>query len=80
MAKQYLIDQEQLEEIIHYKDMFQLNSQYIKELCSSEKHDIVYGYELGKMYSHLSDCFLEMMDLVTSIKEKQVIPELNKEV
>ena len=73
---QYLIKQEQLDEISHYKEMFELNAQYIKELCSSEKDDIVYGYELGKMYAHLRECFVRMMDLESNIRN-QVVKKVN---
>ena len=75
MAKKYLIDQEQFDDISHYKRMFELNAEYIQGLCSSEKDDIVYGYELGKMYTHLRQCFVDMMDLECKIKEQQVKDE-----
>ena len=65
--KQYLITQEQLEQIGHYKTMFEFNADLINHLCSSEKDDIVYGFELGKMHSHLRQCFMDMMQLEDEI-------------
>jgi hypothetical protein len=70
--KKYLITQDQFETIQHYKRMFEVNAEYIQGLCSSEKADIIYGFELGKIHSHLRDCFVEMMELETQIKEQQV--------
>ena len=46
MDKQYIISQEQLEDISHYKNMFEYHSNVIKYLCESEKDDIVYGFIL----------------------------------
>lgn len=70
--KDYYISQEQLEQIEHYKRMFQLESENIKHLCSSERDDIVYGFELGKIHSHLSDCFMNMMELESKIQDQQI--------
>ena len=41
MERTYLITQEQLELIEHYKRMFELNADLIKDLCNSEKDDVV---------------------------------------
>lgn len=68
--KKYIITQEQLEIIEHYKLMFQLEAEKIKELCFSEKDDIVYGFELGKTYFNLMDCFMNMMILEEEIKQQ----------
>lgn len=35
MERKYLITQEQLEQIQHYKQMFALNADLISDLCSS---------------------------------------------
>jgi hypothetical protein len=72
MNVNYYITQEQLELIEHYKRMFELNAETIQELCNSEKDDIVYGFELGKIHSHLRDCFVDMMNLEDEIR-KQII-------
>ena len=79
MERTYLITQEQLEQIEHYKRMFELNADLIKDLCNSEKDDIVYGFELGKMHSHLRDCFIEMMDLENEIRNPKVVDETKSE-
>ena len=69
----YYITQEQLETIEHYKRMFEVNAETIQNLCDSEKDDIVYGFELGKMHSHLRDCFIEMMELEDEIRKQQIL-------
>lgn len=71
MEQRYLITQEQLEQIRHYKNMFELNADLVRDLCNSEKADIVYGFELGKMHSHLRDCFMEMMYLENEINNQK---------
>ena len=68
--KNYLITQEQIEKIEHYTRMFELNADLIKDLCNDEKDDIVYGFELGKIHSHLRDCFIYMMELESEIKNQ----------
>ena len=60
---------EQLGDIEHYQRMFRLNSEAIKELCSEEQDDVVYGFELGKMHSRLEECFIGMMNLTNEIRE-----------
>lgn len=72
MERKYLITQEQLELIEHYKKMFGLNAETVHQLCNSEKDDIAYGFELGKMHSHLQDCFMEMMELEDEIRKQQI--------
>ena len=67
----YHITKEQLEQIEHYKLMFELNAELIKELCDCEKDDIVYGFELGKIHSNLRQCFINMMELESEIREQQ---------
>jgi hypothetical protein len=68
----YYITQDQLENIEHYKRMFELNAETIQQLCNSEKDDVVYGFELGKMHSHLRDCFINMMELEDEIRKQQI--------
>ena len=72
MENKYLITQEQLRLISHYKRMFEMNAEYIQGLCPSEKYVIVYGYELGKIHSHLRECFTDMMVLETEINNQSV--------
>lgn len=79
MKQKYLITQEQLEQIEHYKRMFDLNADLVRDLCNSEKHDIVYGFELGKMHSHLRNCFMEMMTLENEIRNQEVVDETKSE-
>jgi hypothetical protein len=71
----YIITQEQLDTIEHYKRMFELEAENIYRLCSSEKDDVVYGFELGKTYTHLRDCFMNMMNLQDEIKDQKFVKE-----
>lgn len=71
--RKYLITQEQIELIEHFKRMFQVDADMVQDLCNSEKDDIVYGFELGKLHSHLRDCFIEMMELESEIRKQMVV-------
>ncbi len=79
MERKYLITQKQLEQIEHYQRMFELNADLVRDLCNSEKDDIVYGFELGKMHSHLRDCFMGMMELESEIRNQKVDDETKSE-
>lgn len=72
MENKYYLTKEQLNYIKHYKRMFEDNADLVKGLCSSEKEDIVYGFELGKMYSHLRECFIEMLELESEILNQEI--------
>lgn len=72
MDKKYFITSDQLDTLEHYKRMFSVNADVIKELCNSEKDDIVYGFELGEMHSHLRQCFMEMMELHSKILDQEI--------
>jgi hypothetical protein len=71
-AKNYYITPDQLEVISHHKMMFELNAELINDICRSEKDDIVYGFELGKMFSHFRNCFISMMELEDEITKQQL--------
>lgn len=73
MEQKYLITKTQFEIIQHYKRMFEVNADLVKDLCNGEKDDIVYGFELGQMYSHLRDCFFEMMQLEDEIRKQEFV-------
>lgn len=68
--KKYYVTQEQIENIEHFKRMFEHNAELIKELCSEEKADVVYGFELGRIHYHLRLCFIEMMELEDKIRSQ----------
>jgi hypothetical protein len=68
--KEYLITQEQIEKLEHFKKMFEFNAQLVQDLCSGERDDIVYGFELGRMHSHLRQCFIDMMELESEIRNQ----------
>ncbi len=69
MGKKYSITEDQLHEIEHYKDMFEYHAELIRNLCNDEKSDIVYGFELGKIYNQLSKFHLEMIFFIDNIKK-----------
>ncbi len=71
--KKYHITEKQLETLEHYKRMFALHAETIYKLCDSEKDDVVYGFELGRLYNHLRDCFVNMMRLEDEIRSQQII-------
>ena len=77
MEKEYSITHEQLEQIEHFKNMFDTHADLIQDLCKNEKDDIVYGFELGRIHSNLRDCFIDMKDLVESIKNRTIEHETN---
>lgn len=70
VKKEYYITQEQLHDIEHFKRMFEYDASIVKDLCSSEKDDIVYGFALGELHSHLRKCFIDMMQLHDEIRNQ----------
>ena len=69
MARKYKITAEQFEMIGHYKRMFEYDAKEISDLCSEEQDDVVYGFRLGQLHSHLRECFMGMMNLESAILE-----------
>lgn len=78
-AQKYFITNDQLEQLEHYKRMFEMQADIVNGLCSGEKDDVVYGFELGKLHSYQRDCFVEMMRLENEIRS-QTIDEKEKTV
>lgn len=72
MAKRYYLNEEQFESLEHYKRMFELNADKIAKLCEAERDDVVYGFHLGEMHSHLRDCFMEMMKILNKIRDQRI--------
>lgn len=70
MEKEYKITQEQLDDITYYKNMFEYHSDTIKTLCGLERDDVVYGFQLGQTYSQMRQCYINMMELESKIKEQ----------
>jgi hypothetical protein len=68
---EYKITEEQVESIYDLKRGFEYNASLIKNLCASEKDDVVYGFELGEIHSNLRDCFVRMMELEEEIKNQE---------
>jgi hypothetical protein len=69
--KGYLITEEQLEKLEDFERMLDVNAEIIAVLCSEEKDDIVYGFELGKVHSDLRQCYIDMMNLKSEIRAYQ---------
>ena len=67
MTKKYFITCEQLEEIEHYKNMFELYAEKIDALCQQEVADITVGFELGRLHYQLRETFINIMEFKTAI-------------
>jgi len=72
MSKKYFITQDQFDNISHFKRMFELHAESINDLCKTEKDDVVYGFELGKLHTYLRDNFIDMMNLESEIKKQEL--------
>lgn len=72
MERVYKITQSQFEDIDHLKRMFEHNAERIRKLCSEERSDVVYGFELGEIHSHLRECFMKMDELEDNISNSRV--------
>jgi hypothetical protein len=71
MEKKYTITQEQFEQLDYIQSMLRQHSDNIRELCSTEKDDVVYGFQLGQTYTYLTKHFIEMMELMSEIRESK---------
>jgi len=76
--KGYLITEKQLEKLEDFERMLDVNAEIISVLCSEEKDDIVYGFELGKIHSDLRQCYIDMMDLKSEIRAYQTFKSEEK--
>lgn len=56
--------------LLHYKYMFSLFADRVKELCEMGRDDIVYGFKLGELYSDLKRKEFEMSDFISNLKVK----------
>lgn len=70
--RNFSINDDQLEIIDHHRRMFEVYSDTINELCSSEKDDIVYGFELGKIHNYMRESFHKMTELYQEIKNQEI--------
>ena len=70
--KKYYLTEKQLAIIYHYGCMFRQNADGLKEICSVEKPYIEYGFDLGKIHSHLMDCNDAMRELHNSIENQKI--------
>lgn len=70
MKKGHTITKDQLRRLNHYAESLDSVADLIRELCSSEKDDIVYGYELGKLYYHLKEYVQGIRELEYDIEHE----------
>jgi hypothetical protein len=70
MSKKYTITHEQLQQLEYFQQMLRHHADNIKELCSSEKDDVVYGFQLGETYTYLSKHSMEMIELTDEIRKQ----------
>lgn len=70
--KKYYVTQEQLEALSHLTSIFDAQAEYIHNLCSEERDDVVYGFELGKIYSAMREHFIESNELVRQLWSQDV--------
>lgn len=70
MKEKYYITQDQLESLILYRRGIEMSAERIANLCSSEKADMVYGFELGKIHSQIRDSFCGILDLEYAIGQQ----------
>ena len=75
MESRNYITKEQVRELEHYKEMFNSASEQIKEMCSEERSDVEYGFEMGKMYANLRGQYLSMYSLMSTIKNQTLWDE-----
>jgi hypothetical protein len=62
------IDDNQMYLIDHYTSVVGRIAERIQSLCDSEKYDIVYGFELGTIYSDLKIAQVEISSVLDVIK------------
>jgi hypothetical protein len=67
----YFITADQFEMLSHFKEMFDYHAELISGLCSSEKDDVVYGFELGKIHYTLCAKNVEMAEFIYKIREQE---------
>jgi hypothetical protein len=70
MKKGHTITKDQLRRFNHYAESLDSVADLIRELCSSEKDDIVYGYELGKLYYNLKEYVQGIRELKYDIEHE----------
>lgn len=70
MKENLTITHDQFQQYVHCRRTFELNSQEIMQLCSSEQDDVTIGFELGRIYSHLRECHSKMLEIETEISNQ----------
>ena len=75
MESRNYITKEQVRELEHYKEMFNSTSEQIEKLCSEEKSDVEYGFEMGRIYANMRSQYLHMYSLMSTIKNQTLWDE-----
>ena len=68
----YYLTEEQLEILHNLKSRTETTSDDLKEVCSKENPDINIGFKMGTIYSNVRAQFIDMWDLVDSIKQQKL--------
>ena len=68
--KKYYITHEQYQLIEYFRDMFLFAAEELKEICESEKPDIRYGFEIGKLYVDLKKWQDDISKMAEEISEQ----------
>ena len=70
METEYKITEKQIEVFQHIQSMVNENAENLRVLCNQERSDIEYGFELGNMYSHFKQLYVEFDNLITTIYQQ----------
>ena len=65
----FKITERELGEFENFKDELENISHSLLTLCNSEKSDISYGFELGKIYVQLLHLKVKIYELETQIRD-----------
>lgn len=70
MEKFYRINQTQFQELEHLLRMFTFHKDKLPKICQEETPDIVIGFELGQLYTSLSNDLYSFYQLIEQIDSK----------
>lgn len=69
----YRITKEQFNDLRYIKDNLRYFLDDLSGLCATEKPDVVYGFELGKLHTYLSLRSVELIDILADIQQNELI-------
>lgn len=71
----YKITKEQLDTLERIREVLMYDRDNINKLCTSQRDEIVYGFELGKLYSSISRVHLELIEITSDISDQELLPQ-----